>query len=99
MTQEDGGDVVGAAAAKKEDDVEDMFASEVEGGDGEDVLGPLKSVESSRARSSFALPISLSRSIAVVSGSAKSHEGRDLEGSLTDSALQQEQAERSFVRA
>ena len=99
MTQEDGGDVAGAAAAKKEDDVEDMFASEVEGGDGEDVLGPLKSVESSRARSSFALPISLSRSIAVVSGSAKSHEGRDLEGSLTDSALQQEQAERSFVRA
>ena len=44
MTQEDGGDVAGAAAAKKEDDVEDMFASEVEGGDGEDVLGPLKSV-------------------------------------------------------
>ena len=99
MTQEDGGDVAGAAAAKKEDDVEDMFASEVEGGDGEDVLGPLKSAESSRARSSFALPISLSRSIAVVSGSAKSHEERDLEGSLTDSALQQEQAERSFVRA
>lgn len=104
MAQEDGDDVSGTAAAnisgKKDDDVEEdnMFASEVDGGgEGEDVLGPLK--PSNRARASFVMA-PLSRSIAVVSGSAKSTEGRDLEGSLlTDSALQRERSERSFMRA
>ena len=103
MSQEDDGDVPGTAVAnisgKKDDDVEeDMFASEVDGGgEGEDVLGPLKT--SNRGRPSFVMA-PLSRSIAVVSGSAKSTEGRDLEGSLlTDSALQREQSERSFMRA
>ena len=102
MAQED--DVPGSAAAaatntKKDDDVEeDMFASEVDGGgEGEDVLGPLET--SNRARTSFVMA-PLSRSIAVVSGSAKSTEGRNLEGSLiTDSALQLERSERSFMRA